>query len=112
MWNFGDLEESGGLGDHVGQALGGRQVLAQVPLVRASQAGFPPAGGTEKTSYSTWISDGFPPPGTPEASASIRPPMSLRTDGGFSGRGSRTRPCAAPAWAPADRLGSVGAGFT
>lgn len=36
MWNFRDLEESGGLGNHVGQALGGRQVLAQVPLVRAS----------------------------------------------------------------------------
>lgn len=57
MWNFQDLEESGGLGDHVGQALGGRQVLAQVPLVWASQAGFPPAGGTEKQV----IQPGFPP---------------------------------------------------
>lgn len=35
------LEESLGLGDHVGQALGGSQVLAQVPLVWSAQAVLP-----------------------------------------------------------------------
>lgn len=35
------LEESLRLSDHVGQALGGSQVLAQVPLVWAAQAVLP-----------------------------------------------------------------------
>lgn len=45
------LEDSLGLGDHVGQALGGSQVLAQVPLVRAAQAVLPvtrPAATTQE----------------------------------------------------------------
>lgn len=41
IWNFPHLEESLGLGDHVSQALGGSQVLAQVPLVGSSQAVLP-----------------------------------------------------------------------
>lgn len=44
------LEESLSLGDHVRQALGGRQVLAQVPLVGSSQTVLPatrPAALTE-----------------------------------------------------------------
>ena len=43
------LEESLGLGDHVGEALRGRQVLAQVPLVRTSQAVLPVTGPAAAT---------------------------------------------------------------
>lgn len=43
------LEESLGLGDHVGEALRGGQVLAQVPLVRASQAVLPVTGPAAAT---------------------------------------------------------------
>lgn len=45
------LEESLGLGDHIGQALGGSQVLAQVPLVWTAQAVLPmirPAATTQE----------------------------------------------------------------
>lgn len=45
------LEECLGLGDHIGQALGGSQVLAQVPLVWTAQAVLPmirPAATTQE----------------------------------------------------------------
>lgn len=44
------LEESLGLGDHGGQALGRSQVLTQVALVRAAQAELPAAAKAEGSS--------------------------------------------------------------
>lgn len=43
IWIFWHLEEPLSLGDHVSQALGGCQVLAQVPLVGSSQTVLPVA---------------------------------------------------------------------
>lgn len=51
------LEESLGFGDHVGQALGGSQVLTQVPLIRAAQAILPvtrPTATTQEQLYLTF----------------------------------------------------------
>lgn len=43
------LEQSLDLGDHVSQALGGGQVLAQVSLIRAAEAVLPVTGPTATT---------------------------------------------------------------
>ena len=48
------LEQSLGLSDHVGQALGGSQVLTQVPLVRAAQAVLPMTRPAAKRSRSLY----------------------------------------------------------
>ena len=53
------LEESLGLGDHVGQTLSSRQVLAQVPLVRPTQTVLPvtrPAAATQQQQQQQHVS--------------------------------------------------------
>lgn len=47
------LEESLDFGDHVGQALGGSQVLTQVSLIRAAQAVLPVTQPTATTQART-----------------------------------------------------------